>query len=197
MVEAGIARCVFVHVHENLGKGNRGLRPSPLHPFRVRASPRTQPYGGVPLARRAPRGDEPRTATLTVRMTVGERALVEQRAAAAGVTPSAYAATVLTGGSVTVEQRETMHPALFAELSRIGNNINQLAHASNAGMPPQHQEVMGAMKALFEHLMQDEITRRRVVAFERESGSRSAANGSEAPRTRDEFQGRVGVPVPR
>lgn len=135
---------------------------------------------------------------MTLRLTPAERATIEQRAIAAGLTPSAYAAKRLTGEPVVIEQRETMDPALFVELSRIGNNINQLAHAANAGMPPTSQAVMKAMQDLFQHLMQDEVTRRRVAAFERAAAPhRTPANGSQAPRTRDEFQGRVGLSLPR
>lgn len=72
------------------------------------------------MARRAPRGDEPLTATLTLRLTAAERASIDQRAAAAGMTPSHFAAELIRSGRVVVHQQQTLAPALMVELSRIG-----------------------------------------------------------------------------
>jgi hypothetical protein len=127
-------------------------------------------------------------------MTAAERAAIDQRAAAAGVTPSAFAAEVLRNGRVVVQQQQTLAPALMAELSRIGNNINQLAHAANASSaPPQAQALLTHFQELWGFMMNDEIMRRRVEAFD----SRGRSNDSAPARPRDEFQGRSGLPVPR
>ena len=42
-----------------------------------------------------------------------------------------------------------LHPALFAELRRIGNNINQLAHAANGLLPPDVRMMVGNFDKLF------------------------------------------------
>lgn len=84
---------------------------------------------------RPTRGDESRSEVITVRVTQAERVRLEQRAAAAGMTMSAFAAQLLARGQVTVEARPrtvALPPDLAAEFKRIGNNINQIAHALNA-----------------------------------------------------------------
>lgn len=146
------------------------------------------------MARRAPRGDEPLSATLTVRLPASVRARIDQQAAAANLTPSAFGAEVLRSGRVVIEQRQTLAAPLMAELSRIGNNINQLAYETNAGTPPAVRDLVAGVQELLQFMMQDELLRRRVEAFEATKG---AADDSSTSRTRDQFQRRVGVPVPR
>lgn len=85
------------------------------------------------MARRS--DDQSRTEVIGVRLTRAERVRLEHRAAAAGFTVSAFAAQMLTRGQVTVESRPRafmLPPELVAEFKRIGNNLNQIAHALNS-----------------------------------------------------------------
>lgn len=185
--------CFRARARKRLGKGPAAALPC-TPSGRAAAQPDSGFEGGQELPRRAPPGDEPLAATLTVRLTAAERQAFAQRAEAAGMTPSRYAAEVLRNGRIVVQQHETLAPALMAELSRIGNNLNQLAHAANAGMPADARGAIRIMQELFTFLMRDEITRRRVEAF---AGAREASNDSQAPQARHEFQGSVRVPVSR
>jgi hypothetical protein len=141
------------------------------------------------LARRAPRGEEPRTKTLTVRLTATERALVEQRAAAANLTPSGYLGALIRTGRVTVQRTDTLDPTRKAELTRIAHSVVALADAARAGQAPGQWQTVEAMHDLMTWLMQDEITRRRVEAYE----ARRGADDTEAAPARDEFQRRVNL----
>lgn len=87
------------------------------------------------MVRRADRSEESRTEVVTVRLTKAERTRLEFRAAAAGLTVSAFSSRLLNGGKVTVEAKPAgmaVSPELLAEFKRIGNNLNQIAHALNS-----------------------------------------------------------------
>ena len=141
------------------------------------------------MARRAPRGEEPRTKTLTVRLTAAERALTEQRAAAANLTPSGYLGELIRTGRVVVQKTDTLDPVRKNELARIAHSIVALATAARAGQAPEHWQTIEAMHDLMTWLMQDEITRRRVQAYEAERG----ADDPQDARARVEFQRSVGL----
>ena len=75
------------------------------------------------------------TERLTVRATPEEAGRVRADAAAAGLTVSRYLVRQATGREsvlVGVETREEL-AALRRALSRVGNNLNQLARAAHAG----------------------------------------------------------------
>ena len=76
---------------------------------------------GRPKSRQAPR------TTMSIRVSERERREIEEKAAATGMTPSAYIRTMaLESGNVDMtihdDRQKLMH-----ELSAIGNNINQIA----------------------------------------------------------------------
>jgi hypothetical protein len=81
------------------------------------------------------RGDDSRTEVITIRVTRAEKVRLDHRAATAGLSLSSWAARALADGRVTVETRPAVRmlpPELVAEFKRIGNNLNQIAHALNA-----------------------------------------------------------------
>jgi hypothetical protein len=86
------------------------------------------------MVKRASRSDESRTEVVTIRLTKAERTRLEFRAAAAGMTVSAFSARLLNGGKVSVEPKAELSvpPELLAEFKRIGNNANQIAYALNS-----------------------------------------------------------------
>lgn len=142
------------------------------------------------MARRAPSGDTPRATTITVRLTEPERALVEQRAASAGMTVSRYAAEQIMRGRVMVEQRQSLAPELRSELSRIGNNVNQIARALNDGHHhPGLRNIATALQEVFEFIMRDELLRRRA--------EEAKGNGSQDGQARGVVSGSGPLPVPR
>ncbi len=84
------------------------------------------------MARPKKVAQERRTETVAARFTVAEAAIVESQAAAAGMTVSEYVRVLAL--TQDVKPRKTkLEASLLVELNRIGVNINQLAHAANAG----------------------------------------------------------------
>lgn len=80
--------------------------------------------------------DERRTDGLRVRMTAGERASVEARAAQAGLPVSEFARRAVFGAPIidrTAATRSGIPHGLLSELARVGNNLNQIAHAAHLG----------------------------------------------------------------
>ena len=83
---------------------------------------------GRPKSRQAPR------TTMSIRVSERERREIEEKAAATGMTPSAYIRTMaLESGDVDMtihdDRQKLMH-----ELSAIGNNINQIARMANTNV---------------------------------------------------------------
>lgn len=124
------------------------------------------------MGKRATRGDEARTEIVHMRLTVSERLRVEQRAAAAGLTVSAWSARAVTGAEVTVAVTPTapLPPGLIAELKRIGNNINQIAAALNTGRQVPATEIVAKMRDLLQALVRDETLVTRINACENPDG---------------------------
>lgn len=76
---------------------------------------------------------------LRIRMTAAERASVEARAAQAGMSPSEFARRAIAGAKIAPPSHGTaIPPLLIAELGRIGNNLNQIAHAAHLGRELRH-----------------------------------------------------------
>lgn len=120
------------------------------------------------MAKRAARGLESRTENLSVRLTKSERVRIEHRAAAAGLTVSAWAAQLLAKGQVTVEAKPAavvMAPELIAEFKRIGNNLNQIAHALNARMPADHARLPRLWNDFINAILRDEYLQGRAAPF--------------------------------
>lgn len=79
-----------------------------------------------------------RTAHLTIRLTLEERAAIDQAADRAGLTPGSHARQVLLGAPAPrqvrrppVEKRELAR--LLGLFGNIGSNLNQIARAGNSG----------------------------------------------------------------
>ena len=71
-------------------------------------------------------------------------------------------------------------PAVLYELKRIGNNINQIAHAVNGSLPPDVKFTVQSFRHLFEALTDDVEFRRRLDAIR----MRSEFNGTAHPQSR-------------
>lgn len=135
-----------------------------------------------------------RNSIIALRVSPEERSLIADRAGQAGRCLSAYIADrVLADETAGPEVRPpvmaandyAMDPALFNELRRIGNNLNQLAHAANAMLPPHARMAVQTMNQLFDTLLKDELLRRRL----RDLRMRTDIYGPSPAQARDELQG--------
>jgi hypothetical protein len=90
---------------------------------------------------------------LTIRFSADERAMVDFNAERAGLTSGSYAREVLLGAK---PPRQVRRPSierrllsrLLGALGQIGNNINQLARASNRGENVDRPALYGALADL-------------------------------------------------
>jgi Bacterial mobilisation protein (MobC) len=76
---------------------------------------------------------EQRRCHLSIALTAAERASLEARAASAGLRPAVYLRQASLAGAVTVDRQVDL-ARLHVELRRIGNNLNQVAHAANSAL---------------------------------------------------------------
>jgi hypothetical protein len=91
------------------------------------------------------------------RCTAGELAAVQERAAAAGLTESAYLRQIATTGRVIVRQSKA-DAALVSQLQRIGTNINQMAramHQTGGAVPPALPATLDVLETLLDKLMEE------------------------------------------
>ena len=109
----------------------------------------TTPHGTTPEAGRRPVPER-----LTVRLSLQDRQEIERRAEAMGVTPSGYLRTcALSAPQVKARRRKPTADQveltrLLVALSRIGNNLNQIARALNAGSAYRPDELRESLQAL-------------------------------------------------
>lgn len=110
-----------------------------------------------------------------------------------GLKITAYCERRILRGRIAVEIAETtvhrIDPALFSELRRIGNNLNQVAHALNSGLPPHLGMTARAMNDLLQALLRDDLLSRRIKALR----TRSDFNGATPPETGVQLQKRLRV----
>lgn len=106
---------------------------------------------GRPKSRQAPR------TTMSIRVSERERREIEEKAAATGMTQSAYIRTMaLDGGNVDTTSHEDRQKLMY-ELSTIGNNINQIARMANTNVfisKSDVQEVNEQLKQIQRLLLQ-------------------------------------------
>ena len=129
----------------------------------------------------------PRARQILIRVTEEAHTGLAIKAKSAGLSVSGLCERLVTQGKLEVisAANAELHPALFAELRRIGNNINQLAHAANGLMPPDVRMMVSNFDKLFRTLIQNELIARRMNEDLR---SRSTANDSAPSSPRDQFQ---------
>jgi Bacterial mobilisation protein (MobC) len=90
-----------------------------------------KPLQGRPGGR--PRKDDPslRSEWLRARVRPDDLHRVEQLARDAGKTPSEYVRDASLTAQILIKRTRYVAPALLNELSRIGNNLNQIAKVCN------------------------------------------------------------------
>jgi hypothetical protein len=90
-----------------------------------------KPLQGRPVGR--PRKDDPslRSEWLRARVRPDELHRIEQLARDAGKTPSEYVRDAALTAQILIKRTRRVPPGLLNELSRIGNNLNQIAKVCN------------------------------------------------------------------
>lgn len=94
-----------------------------------------------------------RTIHLGVRLTPEERAQIERAAESSGLSTGSYARLVLLG---TPGPRQVRRPQvdraelgrLLGEIGRVGNNLNQIAHRMNTGVPTDRPALLVILASL-------------------------------------------------
>lgn len=127
-----------------------------------------------------------RSHLITIRVTEATHKRLKLQAATHGLTLSGLAEQLVRKGRVVVigGSRDALDPAVLAELKRLGNNLNQLAHAANAGLPPSIPAAARRMHGLLTLLVRHHYFSSRLEA----ARATEAANDSSAPQAREEFQ---------
>ena len=118
-------------------------------PDAARSSRRTR-RGGRP---RLPH-DEQRRCHLSIALTAAERAVLEVRASSAGVRPAVYLRQAALAGAAAVDRRVDL-TRLHVELRRIGNNLNQVAHAANSALAGGEYPAVAVAVASIESVLVD------------------------------------------
>ena len=139
----------------------------------------------MPRPRTHPAG--PRSRQILIRVTDEAYAGLAIKARTAGLSVSGLCERLVTQGRLEVVSaaHAELHPAVFAELRRIGNNINQLAHAANGLLPPDVRMTVNNFNKLFQLLIRNELIARRM---NEDLKTGRTANDSAPPSPRDEFQ---------
>jgi hypothetical protein len=142
----------------------------------------------VPKPRTHPTG--PRSRQILIRVTEEAHAGLAMKARSAGLSVSGLCERLVTQGRLEIvsANHAVLHPAMFAELRRIGNNINQLAHAANGLLPPDVRMTVRNFNKLFQLIIQNELIVRRM---NEDLQTGKTANDSAPPSARDQFQGSV------
>lgn len=83
-----------------------------------------------------------------VRLTTAERIDLEAKAAASGVDLSEWVRQQLTAAPIRRMTSQRLDASLITELSRIGNNLNQVARSLNRGRDPDPHHIDHVMHQL-------------------------------------------------
>lgn len=94
------------------------------------------------------------TETVTFRLTVADRAAAEANAARAGIPLAELARRAVTGAKIKDRAKgaASIPPGLLADLNRVGNNLNQIAHAAHLGRDLRHnaETALADLRALMD-----------------------------------------------
>ena len=113
------------------------------------------------MPRRAVKNASPRSQVMTFRVTSDEQAAIAADAGMAEMTVSGFLTALVVGRKLRFVQSsyQRMDPAVLAELRRIGNNLNQLAHAANTGLPVNAITTIAAAHELVRSIVRHELDR--------------------------------------
>jgi primosomal protein N'' len=145
---------------------------------------------GSVMPRRRTHADAIRNRVISIRVREAELERLKSEASAAGLSVSGLAEKLVCEGKVITRSSggaAPLSPALLAELRRIGNNLNQIAHAVNSNLPPDVRFTTTTLHQLIQQLARDEILAERLKV----AAQRIPSNDSAPPQARSEFQRRV------
>lgn len=85
-----------------------------------------------------------------VRLTMMERSEIEAKAAASRLTVAEYCRRRVCGYRLPPPHKSAIPPGLLSELNRVGNNLNQIAKAANAGrsIPAMAEQTLTELRGL-------------------------------------------------
>lgn len=75
-----------------------------------------------------------RTIVIAFRVSQSEYVIIANNAGTIGLSVAEYIRRKCTGKSLPTKKVDPLDRKLFVELSRVGNNLNQLARVSNSGI---------------------------------------------------------------
>ena len=104
---------------------------------------------------------------VTVRLTPAMHVKLESNARRLGLTRAGYLHHLIENRSVETAfatSADLLPIVLINQLKRIGNNLNQIAHATNAGLPVSQTKLAEHLRNLIDTLLEHELTARRVRA---------------------------------
>lgn len=151
------------------------------------------------MQRRAKKSDDRRTETITFRISPEEKTRLDQAAIEAGLTLSAYVGAMLDRRTGELRKRlaamqipakpsapptPAVAPEVMNELKRIGNNINQIAHAANSGLPPDIRHYGKQLLLILQVIEKHGLDPRTV----KDGNLKAPGNDSPPSQTRAEFQ---------
>jgi Bacterial mobilisation protein (MobC) len=139
------------------------------------------------MARHRTHADAIRSKIISIRVKPEDYERLKLDASWTGQSVSGLAEQLVRKGKIVVTDHDRpapLHPALMSELRRIGNNLNQIAHAVNSNLPPSVRETSDTLSQLIQQLSRDELLSQRVKA----AASRMPSNDSSPPQARSEFQ---------
>lgn len=89
------------------------------------------------MSKRRTHASSPRTKQVLIRLTPDEYLRRSVDARKAGLSVSGLCEQLVCHGRIEVAPGPApLDPTLYAQLCRIGNNVNQIAHALNGNLPP-------------------------------------------------------------
>ena len=96
---------------------------------------------------------------VSFRVTADDAAEIAARAAAAGMSVSAYAREQATRGRVVVRQAGGLDAATLETVRRLGVNLNQITyamHARGGRLPPEHADLCGLIDRVLRQGLPDD-----------------------------------------
>jgi mobilization protein NikA len=88
--------------------------------------------GATIMARPKKQPDERKSVPMSIRFSTSERMRIEQYARDAGLgSASEYVRRQALHGKLVIRQSQSLDPAIFDQLRRLGVNLNQLARIAN------------------------------------------------------------------
>ncbi len=126
-----------------------------------------------------------------IRMTADDYALKTAQARELSLSVSGLCERLVLEGKVEPSARpayKLMDPALFLELRRIGNNVNQIAHAVNGNLPPDLLMAWRSIEDLLKNLLAAELVKQKTEALRTRTD-----DDTPPPQARDVFQRSVRV----